>query len=391
MKRSSEPLYGKDVEPVDTPLQKEEAFLPELIEVDLLVRAGEARTLFNVDGNGTTVAVLDTGLRTTHVDFAGRVLPGRNFTSDNGGDPADPSDGQGHGTNVSGIICAGDIHTGIAPGAKIVPVKVLGNNGGGSFAGIRDALQWVIDHHAEHGISAVCMSLGDGGNYQDDQSFPGDAIGSRMRTLADLGIVCCVAAGNDYHTHNSVQGMGYPAIFRETVSVGAVYDADEGSFSYQSGAVAFSTAPDRITPFSQRLHPKVGAECATDIFAPGAPVTSSGILNDQGESIQHGTSQATPVVTGVVLLLQALHKRLTGQLPAVADVMRWLEQGSDAIQDGDDEHDNVLHTGLPFRRVDAVLALHACAQDALKCELAAAGCGLRPVEGPRLAAQRPAA
>jgi subtilisin family serine protease len=391
MKRSSEPLYGNNVQPVDAPLQKEEAFLPELIEVDLLVRAGEARTLFNVDGNGTTVAVLDTGLRTTHVDFAGRVLPGCNFTADNGGDPADPSDGQGHGTNVSGIICAGDIHTGIAPGAKIVPIKVLGNNGSGSFAGIRDALQWVIDHHAEHGISAVCMSLGDGGNYQDDQGFPGDAIGSRMQTLAGLGIVCCVAAGNDYHSHNSVQGMGYPAIFRETVSVGAVYDADEGSFSYQSGAVAFSTAPDRITPFSQRLHPRVGAEFATDIFAPGAPVTSSGILNDQGESIQHGTSQATPVVTGVVLLLQALHKRLTGQLPAVADVMRWLEQGSDAIQDGDDEHDNVLHTGLTFRRVDAVLALHACAQDALKCELTAAGRGLRPVEGPRLAAQRPAA
>lgn len=391
MKRSSESLYGKNVEPVEAPVQKEEAFLPELIQVDLLVRAAEARSLFNVDGDGTTVAVLDTGLRTTHVDFAGRVLPGRNFTPDNGGDPADPSDGQGHGTNVSGIICAGDIHTGIAPGARIVPIKVLGNNGSGSFAAIRDALQWVIDHHGEHGISAVCMSLGDGGNYQDDQGFPGDAIGSRMRALADLGIVCCVAAGNDYHSHDSVQGMGYPAIFRETLSVGAVYDNDEGSFSYQSGAIAFSTAPDRITPFSQRLHAKVGTECATDIFAPGAPVTSSGILNDQGESIQHGTSQATPVVTGVVLLVQALHKRLAGKLPPVADVMRWLEQGSATIQDGDDEHDNVLHTGLAFRRVDAVSTLLACSHDALKSELMAAGCGLRPIKAPRRAVHRSAA
>jgi hypothetical protein len=120
-------------------------------------------------------------------------------------------------------------------------------------------------------------------------------------------------------------------------------------------------------------------------------VTSSGILNDQGESIQHGTSQATPVVTGVVLLLQALHKRLTGRLPPVADVMRWLEQGSAAIQDGDDEHDNVLHTGLAFRRVDAVSALLACAHDALKCELMAAGCGLRPIEAPQPVMHRPAA
>lgn len=391
MKRSSESLYGKNVEPVETPIQKEEPFLAELLEVDLLVRAAEARNLFKVDGGNTAVAVLDTGLRTTHVDFAGRVLPGRNFTSDNGGDPTDPTDGQGHGTNVSGIICAGGIHTGIAPGAKIVPIKVLGNNGSGSFAGIRDALQWVIDHQGEHGISAVCMSLGDGGNYQDDESFAGDAIGNRMRTLAELGVVCCVAAGNDYHSHSSVQGMGYPAIFRETLSVGAVYDNDEGSFSYASGAVAFSTAPDRITPFSQRLHAKVGAACATDIFAPGAPVTSSGILNDHGESIQHGTSQATPVSAGVVLLLQALHKRLTGQLPAVADVMRWLEQGSVTIQDGDDEHDNVLHTGLAFRRVDAVKALLACALDVLKCELMVAGGGLRPMQAPRPVEHRPAA
>jgi len=388
---SGENLYADSVKPVEAPLQKEEAFLPELTEVDRLVRAAEARSLFKVDGAGTTVAVLDTGLRTTHVDFAGRVLPGRNFTPDNGGDPADPSDGQGHGTNVAGIICAGDIHIGIAPGARIVPVKVLGNDGSGSFAGIRDALQWVIDHHREHGISAVCMSLGDGGNYQNDEDFPGDGIGSRMRQLSELGVVCCVAAGNDYHSHNSVQGMGYPAIFRETVSVGAVFDENEGSFSYQSGAVAFSTAPDRITPFSQRLHARVGAGCATDIFAPGAPVTSSGILNDQGESIQHGTSQATPVITGVVLLLQALHKRLTGQLPPVADVMRWLERGAATIHDGDDEHDNVLHTGLDFHRVDAVSALLACARDALMCELAAAGRGLRPIEAPRAAMHRPAA
>ena len=68
-------------------------------------------------------------------------------------------------------------------------------------------------------------------------------------------------------------------------------DDDVGGFTYQSGAKANSTGPDRITPFSQRLHESVDAACRTDIFAPGAPIQSSGIANDNAESLQHGTSQ----------------------------------------------------------------------------------------------------
>jgi hypothetical protein len=108
-------------------------------------------------------------------------------------------------------------------------------------------------------------------------------------------------------------------------------------------------------------------------------VTSSGIANDTGTSIQHGTSQATPVVAGVVLLLQSYHLRATGRLPAVADVRRWLIQGAVTINDGDDEQDNVLHTGLVFRRVDAMGALAACAKNLATNELIAAGSGLRAV------------
>lgn len=361
------------VVPVEKPLQTDLTVMPELLEVDLLVRAAEARTKFNVDGSGMTVAVLDTGLRTTHVDFAGRVRAGRNFTADNFGSPTDPSDGQGHGTNVAGIICAGGVHTGMAPRANIVPVKVLGNTGGGSFEAIRDALHWVLANRASLGISAVCMSLGASDNNTSDAEFAGDGIGDVMRRLTDAGVACCVAAGNDYFAHNSGQGMSYPAIFRQTISVGAVYDADEGSFSYGSGATALSTAPDRITPFSQRLHSSVGGACATDIFAPGAPTTSSGIRNDSGESIQHGTSQATPVVAGVVLLVQQFHLRVAGTMPSVADVRKWLLAGAVPIVDGDDENDNVVHTGQTFSRISAFGALTACAKDVARSALVEAG------------------
>ncbi|WP_063056111.1 S8 family peptidase [Nocardia salmonicida] len=373
---SAEPVAGvafDSVVPVEKPLQTDLTVMPELLEVDLLVRAAEARTKFNVDGSGMTVAVLDTGLRTTHVDFSGRVRAGRNFTSDNNGSPTDPTDGQGHGTNVAGIICAGGVHTGMAPRAKIVPVKVLGNSGGGSFLAIRDALLWVLANRTSLGISAVCMSLGASDNNTSDADFAGDGIGDAMRKLTDVGVACCVAAGNDYFGHHSGQGMSYPAIFRQTISVGAVYDADEGSFSYGSGATALSTAPDRITPFSQRLHASVGGDCATDIFAPGAPTTSSGIRNDSGESIQHGTSQATPVVAGVVLLIQQFHLRVAGTMPSVADVRKWLLAGAVPIVDGDDENDNVVHTGQTFSRISAFGALTACAKDVARSALVEAG------------------
>lgn len=365
-------LHAESVVPVTAPLQKDGPFLPELTEVDPLVRAPDARRDFNVGGAGVTVAVLDTGLRSTHVDFAGRVVPGRNFAADGGRDRADVTDRNGHGTNVAGIVCAGRIHTGIAPNARIVPVKVLCDDGTGRFADVRDGLEWVLDHRATLGISAVCMSMCASDNRTTDTDMPGDAIGALLQELADADVACCVNAGSEYYAHGGLQGMSYPAIFRQTISVGAVYDADEGPFRYRDGAKAFSTAPDRLTPFTQRLHHKVGGACATSLFAPGSPVTSTGILNDTGESIQYGVSHATACATGVVLLLQSFYLRTTGSLPSVADLTRWLARGSEVIYDGDDEHDNVGHTGLTFPRVSAVGSLLACAKELAMRELVAA-------------------
>jgi hypothetical protein len=242
------------------------------------------------DFNAVSVfaAVLDTGLRTTHVDFAGRVVAQVNFTDNNGGDVDNAKDGDGHGTNVGGIIVANGDHEGIAPGANIIPIKVL-----------------------------------------------------------------------------SHMGIAFPAILREGVSVGAVYDDFGGPIRYGSGgsgARASSTAPDRLTPFSQRLHETIHAHCRTDIFAPGAPIRSAGINNDHGESTQHGTSQAAPVVAGVILLMQQLHHRLFTTLPEVADLTRWMRDSAVIVNDGDDEADNVPNTGLDFPRIDAFAVLEAIQQ-----------------------------
>jgi subtilisin family serine protease len=145
-------------------------------------------------------------------------------------------------------------------------------------------------------------------------------------------------------------------------------------------AIAHSTAPDQITPFSQRLHARVNDQRQTDIFAPGAPVTSSGIDNDTSESVQQGTSQAAPVTTGVVLLMQQYHLARTGRRPAVDDLVTWLRGGAVPIVDGDDEYDNVTHTGLEYVRIDAVGALDAVRR-ALQKQILIAGEPLRAAEG----------
>lgn len=329
-----------------------------LLETSRFIRAVEARTDFTVSGEGLTAAVLDTGLRVTHVDVAGRVPVQRNFTSDNGGNSQNAADGNGHGTNVAGIIAANKLHVGIAPRAQIIPLKVLSNAGGGDFGAIGRALDWVIANQAQYQISVVNMSLGSRTNESDDAASDADELREKIRRLRSLRVAVVVAAGNDYFRYGA-QGMAYPAIFRETLSVGAVYDANVGSMSYQSGAVANSTGPGRITPFSQRLHSSVNAMTRTDVFAPGAPVTSTGIDDDQGESIQQGTSQAAPVTSGVVLLMQQYHKAATGALPTVDDLEDWLRASAVAERDGDNEDDNVPNTRLDFPRLDALAALQA--------------------------------
>ncbi len=355
-----------DVSPVDPPVQFDEPAFPFLVEVDDFLWVTRARDAFHVDGSGLTVAVLDTGLNSAHVDFAGRVPAQKNFTTDNGGNPDDASDGNGHGTNVGGIIVANGDHRGLAPGAQIIPIKVLKNSGGGSFAGVGQALQWVIDNRDAFNITVVCMSLGDSGNYTSDEHLQNDALRAKIDTLRQAKVAVVIAAGNDYFTHNSAQGMSYPAIIRECVSVGAVYDAEEGGFTYSSGARAFSSRAGQITPFSQRLHYSVSPKTQTDIFAPGAPVTSSGINGPNGESTQHGTSQAAPVIAGLILLMQEFHLRAAGELPAVNDLVTWLRRGGVTIRDGDDENDNVQHTGLTFVHADALSALDSIRRSLLR-------------------------
>ncbi|MEW5762929.1 MAG: S8 family serine peptidase [Bacillota bacterium] len=106
-------------------------------------------------GEGLVVAVLDSGVDYNHPDLQGQVVKGYDFVNSD----ADPMDDNGHGTHVAGIIAAalnGQGVAGVAPGAKVMAVKVLGADGAGTTASIVDG----INYAAQHGAKVVNMSFG---------------------------------------------------------------------------------------------------------------------------------------------------------------------------------------------------------------------------------------
>merc|ERR1719343_1657886 len=123
-----------------------------------LTRVG-ASTRAN-EGDGVTVFVLDTGVRVTHQDFGGRGIPTLDMT---GGSPVEcrgstscAQDNQGHGTHCAGTAAGGSY--GVAPGATVRSVKVLGDTGSGSWSWSIGGLDWIASSSIRPAIAS--MSLG---------------------------------------------------------------------------------------------------------------------------------------------------------------------------------------------------------------------------------------
>ena len=305
-----------------------------------------------IDGSGVAVVILDTGIDldnsffgpdNNHDNIADRIVYHWDFADNDN----DASDMNGHGSNVSSIIGASDsTYTGMAPGVNIIHLKVFSDWGIGTFSYVESALNWVVANATTYNIVSVNMSLGDSGNYATAQSRYG--IGDELAALAALGVTVVSSSGNSFYNFGSAQGVGYPSADPNSLSIGAVYDSNTGSWGYSSGAQANASGADTITPFSQRH------QTLSTIFAPGAPITGAGKTG--GLTTMHGTSQAAPHIAGIIALMQQLALREKGRFLTVEEVKELLISTAALINDGDDESDNVANTGLDFPRVD-VLAL----------------------------------
>lgn len=218
-------------------------------------------------GEGVKIAVLDTGCQVTHPDLVGSFIEGSTHHRD--------EDGHGHGTHCCGIISGNNNDLGIvgvAPKATLIPIKVLGDNGSGSFSGIVNGINEAI----EQGADIISMSLGAAYNYGPLQDV--------IRKAYDLGIPCVAAAGNS----GDVGVLDYPGNYPETISVGAL---DRNRLR-----AGFSQTGKNL-----------------DFMAPGVSILSC--VPSSRYQYMSGTSMATPWLAGVLALIIAKHRMHGGGTP----------------------------------------------------------------------------
>ena len=285
---------------------------------DPIIGASQVRSTYQVQGTGMTVAVIDTGVDYNNPALGGgfgpndKVIAGYDF-GDNSANPL--ATGSQHGTAIAGLIGSGDSSDlGVAPGVNIVALRVTDNSNTASLTSVANALQWVITNHAEYNITAVNMSLSDGGNYAQNWFASDGGEGQQVTTLIGqltaMNIPVIAATGNSF---TGQQGEGFAAIVAGTISV----TATDLSGTLLSNA--------------QRLGSAIGGNSATTIAAPGEGLTAPS--GDSGSSTVEGTSFAAALVTGGVTLLQDIYQSRFGSLPTVADLKAWIQDSATPIHD----------------------------------------------------------
>ena len=259
-------------------------------------------------GDGVLVAVIDSGLDSTHEDFAGSgkvwIHPGEipsNGVDDDGNgfvddvngwdfhdDDANPVDGFGHGTHVAGTLAAtGDDGygiAGVAHGSTILPLKVTDANGFGGFDTVAEAIVYA----ANEGADVINLSLGLPGFY--------DLVEDALAFAYDQGVVVVAAAGND----NVDATAFHPASSRYVVTVGASDRTDDRSSFSNRGPALDLVAPGGDSPGGRGAPP----QAHRNVLGPLAAASSMAADLIVGDHLRlAGTSMAAPHVAGVAALL----------------------------------------------------------------------------------------
>ncbi|MEZ5671878.1 MAG: S8 family serine peptidase [Thiotrichaceae bacterium] len=271
-----------------------------LIKADLVQSGSPA-----YNGSGVTVAVLDSGINTSHNDFTGRIQVQQCFLSSPSTCPSSPNvaeDGNGHGSHVSGIIAANGTHHGVAPGAKIAAVKVCNDSGGCQTSDSLAGLNWVFANYSANNIKVVNMSIAGSTLYSD--SCDDDVRKAAVDSLINVGITVFVAAGNDGGLTNGKSTLAAPACLSNTIAVGATYDKIYNTPNTTLVCTKVVADPNTAACFSN-------SSPWLDILAPGSEITSSWKGTATATQVEAGTSMATPMASGVAALMLQKNSALT--------------------------------------------------------------------------------
>ena len=219
----------------------------------------------DTDGENVKVAVLDTGCDLNHPDLKNNLLDGKNFINSK----KDANDDNAHGTHVTGIICAENNEygmVGVAPKAKVIPIKVLDEHGNGSLLDVAKGIRYAV----ERKVDFITMSLG--------SPEPIQEVRKAIQYAEKQGIVTFCAAGNAGSTHE----IFYPANYPETIGIGAIDENfDRANFSCTGNDL--------------------------DFLAPGVKIFSTIPKSTYG--ILSGTSMSNPFVVGIACLVLSYKRK----------------------------------------------------------------------------------
>ena len=223
---------------------------------------------YTLTGRGVTVYVFDSGINSSHEEFTGRIEPGFNVIEDAYG----TEDCAGHGTHTASLI--GGTTYGVAKQVKLIPVRVLNcRAGNSSSATLYTAINWVIEHH-QTGVPAIInLSVG---------MSKSIAFNEAAQALIADGLIVVAAAGNQ----NRDACLYSPASEPSVISVGGIDRAAlRASYSNYGACV--------------------------DIFAPGSDLVGAWFGSTNIYRSSSGTSNAAPIVSGIVALMLQDNPSLT--------------------------------------------------------------------------------
>ncbi len=299
-------------------------------------------------GRGIDIAVIDSGVSPVPgLDARSKLVHGPDLSLESQAPNLTRLDTFGHGTFMAGLMAGhGDGYRGMAPGARIVSLKVATADGGADVSQVIAAIDWVVQHAHDPGLNIRVLNLSYGTNSK--QSYLVDPLAHAAEQAWKKGIVVVAAAGNvAYQRANGVAGLADPAYDPYVIAVGAsdsmgtqeLGDDQVGAYSPTSSGCSACKDPDFVAPGSHLQ----GLRVPNSWIDAHHPEARLGDRYFRGT----GTSEATAIASGAIALLLEKYPSMSPDL-----VKRFIEQGAARLKGFDKQAQGagVLQLGPLLRK-----------------------------------------